>query len=342
VAKKTIKAKIVHLTNIKRRLLKQEYNNLQCFLQTGKDNGLYSANKQQAKRYYQKIKTNKDYPISVRNDLIRIEKCDTEIAHYWLKIPVKGRYGGLWVAIKSHQPIPSDVNICESKIIRKKSDFFAYITIEKYIPLIKPRNVLAVDLGERVIATVCGSFNNRKPYFYGKNVRGIRRHYSWLRKCLGNKKALKTIKKIGDTEKQKVNDQLHKISRNIVDLAQKHRAIIVLGDLKGIRKNVKGKRFNRIISNMPFNKLCQMIEYKAEWAGLPVIKIKENNTSKICSRCSETGKRLSQGHFKCNNCNRKSYNADYNSALNILKRALSYKDIAGAVSEPALNCGKVI
>ncbi len=66
--KKTIKTKIMHLTKIKQRLLKEEYYNLQRFLH-GESVKLYSANKQQAKRFYKKIKPDKEYPISVRKDL---------------------------------------------------------------------------------------------------------------------------------------------------------------------------------------------------------------------------------------------------------------------------------
>ena len=80
-----------------------------------------------------------------------------------------------------------------------------------------------------------------------------------------------------------------------------------------------------------------MIEYKVEWCGIPVIKIKEYGTSKTCSKCNEIGKRWTQGHFKCNNCGRISFNADYNGALNILKRVMSYMDITGLVSEPTQN-----
>lgn len=336
MVRKTIKAKIVSLTNHKRELIETEYNNLQHFLQTGEDVGLYSANKQQALRFYKKIKPDKHYPISLRNDLIEIEKRDTCIAKYWCRLRVKG-CRKLWVAIRPHQEIPDDVEFCESKIMRKRNEFFIHLTIEKEISKIKPKSVLAVDLGERVIATVCGSFDNRKPHFFGKNIRGIRRHYSWLRKCLGNKKALNTIKKIKHTEKRKVNDQLHKISRNIVELAKEHNAMIALGDLSGIRNSALGKRMNRIVANMPYFKLSQMIEYKAEWCGIPVIKIKEYSTSKTCSKCSEIGKRWTQGHFKCNNCGRISFNADYNGALNILKRVMSYMDITGVVSEPTQN-----
>ncbi len=78
-----------------------------------------------------------------------------------------------------------------------------------------------------------------------------------MRKRVGNKKLLKEIKRIKHTEKRKVNDVLHKISRAIVNEAGEKNAVIVLGNLKGIRKSAKGKGrcFNRIVSNMPYYKL---------------------------------------------------------------------------------------
>jgi len=337
VARKTITAKIVAMTATKQKILQREYDNLQHFLQTGEDLGVYSSNKQQAERYYRVIKPEHQYPLSIRNDLIRIHHKKNTVAEYWLRIPTKGRRGGLWVAIRPHQPIPEDAKLLESKIVRKRKGWFASIAIQKRIDPIRTKSILAVDLGERVIATVCGSFGNRRPRFHGRNVRGIRRHYAWLRKRLGEKKLLGVIRRINDAEKRKVNDALHKISRGIVDLAQEHNATIVLGELHGIRKHAKGRRMNRIVSNMPYLKLSRMIEYKAEWVGIPVIKMQEHGTSKTCSRCNEYGKRPTQGQFKCDTCHRISFNADYNGALNILKRALSYMDSAGAVSESAHN-----
>jgi len=62
-AKKTIRAKIICLTKGKQRLLEDEYSNLQRLLH-GEDTKLYSANKQQALRYYKKIKPGKEYPLN--------------------------------------------------------------------------------------------------------------------------------------------------------------------------------------------------------------------------------------------------------------------------------------
>lgn len=52
------------------------------------------------------------------------------------------------------------------------------------------------------------------------------------------------------------------------------------------------------------------------------------NTSKLCSRCGSQGLRHN-GRFVCPKCG-VELNADYNGALNILKRALGYISRAGA------------
>ena len=204
------------------------------------------------------------------------------------------------------------------------------------------RKVLAVDLGEKTIATTVLLCNGQisHPHFYGKNVRGIRRHYALLRKRLGERKALKTIRKVGHTEKRKVNAVLHKISKAIVEEAQRENAVIVIGNPCGIRQRArgKGKRFNRIVSNMPFHRLSMMIEYKAIQQGILVVSTSEAYTSRNCHVCGCDGERKSQGLFVCRHCG--EYNADLNGAINIGKkfeRDLGYMPLSGVACEPALN-----
>jgi IS605 OrfB family transposase len=199
------------------------------------------------------------------------------------------------------------------------------LVVEKEVPCHTDfTNVLAVDLGERLLATTVlyanGAF--KEPRFYGRQVRGVRRHYAWLRKRLGEKKALNTIRKIGQTEHRKVNDACHKISHVIVEQASRERAVIVLGNLKGIRCRARGRRMNRIVSNMPYYKLTQQITYKATWLGVPVYQISERDTSKACHRCgSMNTTRIKQPVFECKNCGL-VYNADLNAAKNIAERFL--------------------
>ena len=136
--KKTIKAKVVHLTKVKQQLLEEEYDNLQRFLHGGESVKLYSANKQQAKRFYKKIKPNKEYPISIRKDLLKVEKRITKIAEYWARIPVVGRRGGVWVAVKPHCSIESEMEICESKLLKRNGEFYLHITVQKEVEIPKP------------------------------------------------------------------------------------------------------------------------------------------------------------------------------------------------------------
>ncbi|NOQ55002.1 MAG: IS200/IS605 family element transposase accessory protein TnpB, partial [Thermoplasmata archaeon] len=85
---------------------------------------------------------------------------------------------------------------------------------------------------------------------------------------------------------------------------------IAIGDLSGIRKGSRGRRMNRIVNAMPFNRLSTFIEYKAAWAGVPIIKVDEAYSSRECRICHQDGKRPSQGRFICSSCG--EYNADLN------------------------------
>ncbi len=334
--KLTIQAGIVKLTKRKREILEREYNNLQKFLRGDKSVPLYSANRQQAERYYRKRKQ-KEYPLSLRNDLINLKRAK---AFWFLKIPVFGIRGGIKVPIKPHREIPGG-KLCESKIVRKGKKFIAMLTFEFYAPRMrKCASVLAVDLGERVVATAVLLRNStvKKVRFLGREVRGLRRHFAWLRKRLQEKKLLKEVKRIGKKEKRAVRDVLHKISKEIVEIADANDAIIAIGDLRGIREGAKGKgrRFNRIISNMPFSTLSRFIEYKAMQKGIPVVQGSEAGTSKECHICGCEGKRRTQSLFVCKYHG--EYNADLNGAINYgkkIERDLGYMPLSGVVSEPA-------
>jgi putative transposase len=315
------------LTNTKLLALQQEYDNLQHYLQTKEDLGLHSANKQQANRFYRVIKKGKKYPLSIRNDLIRIEHKPSTVAEYWVRIPVKSVKGGLWIGlIKPYEPIPTDAKICESKLYKKDNHcWFLDVVIEKDIPeKLHYQNVIGIDMGIRHIATSV-ELANGLTKFYGKDLNRVRGHYFWLRRKLGIKKAIDTIKKIGSHEKRIANDIIHNISRDIVNQAIDTNAIIVLGDIKHLRRrkeNTQGRKFNRKLAGFQYYKLTQCIAYKAALAGINVIQVSEAKTSQYCRKCYQKGVRKIQGLFTCAKCGEE--NADRNAAFNIAYRALGY------------------
>jgi putative transposase len=327
-AKKTIKAKILELRKGKEELLKQEYENFQRYLHGDKSAPLYSATRQQADRLLKRIdkpKEGKEYPLILRRDVYR---ATTKLTQYWLKIPIHGVRGGINVPIRPHTPITKEMVCREAKIIRRKGEWFVYITVEAEIPEKKPNSVLAVDLGIHNIATTVNSTDGQ-PKFYGKKLRAIRGHYFHLRRNLPNRKA---VRKVGNHERHIVSHELHKISKAIVQEAVENNSVIVVGKLKGIRRNHRGRTRNRKLNNFPYHKLFSFIEYKANWQGIPVLNVSEAYTSQTCSRCGEKGLRV-RGLFQCPHCGL-NLNADYNGARNILKRALGKLH-----AEPLLSVG---
>ena len=327
---KTVKCKLIGLTKRKRMLLNREYDNFQHWFKTGEDKGIYSAYKQDAKWLYKEAKKIKGIPI--RKDLIDIQRRDTKIAKYWARIRVKGVRGGVKVAL-AHQPFNfEEWEVCESLLTRTKDkEFYLHVTVRRETELRKEySSIIAIDMGARWVG-VSVALHRSKPKFYGKRVREVRGKYFWLRRKLGREKKLRAIKKIGHKEQRIVKNELHKIAREIVEEAERYNAVIAVGNLRGIRKNKKGRKANRKINTMPFHQLKEYIKYKAFEKGIAVIEVSEFNTSKQCSRCgSMRTERPSQGVFICSDCGYK-INADVNGAKNILKRAVGYMLTAGAV-----------
>ncbi len=181
-------------------------------------------------------------------------------------------------------------------------------------------------MGIKHIAT-CAELATNRTVFYGKDLNHVRGWYFWLRRQLGLKKAIDTIKKMRDHEKRIANDIIHKITREIVNRAIQTDSLIVLGKLKGLRNQEKeeggrGRKFNRKLFGFPYFKFTEYLTYKAALAGIKVIKILENWTSQICKKCNQRGTRRTQGLFICKTCGEE--NADRNAAFNIAYRALGY------------------
>ena len=224
--------------------------------------------------------------------MIRIEHKSSTVAEYWVRIPVKSVKGGLWIGlIKPYEPIPRDAKICESKLYKKDNHcWYLDVVVEKDIPeKLQYQNVIGIDMGIRHIATSV-ELANGLTKFYGKDLNRVRGHYFWLRRKLGIKKAIDTIKKIGSHEKRIANDIIHNISRDIINQAINTNAIIMLGDIKHLRRrkqNTGGRKFNRKLSGFQYYNLTQYITYKAALAGIKVIQVSEARTSQYCRMLSE-------------------------------------------------------
>jgi putative transposase len=257
ILKKTIRVKIFGLTAKKEALLLEEYNNWQSRLRGDKEKPLIAATKQQADRLLKSLGKNynneKEYPLALRNDSIRVERAkEAKWSDWWFKVPVAGLYGGVWCPIvmaQNQEYLLDDCVLRESKLIRKENQWFIHIVVQNEFPdpiVSYPRNIVAVNLGEvrPATAVLLRDGHYQGHIFASKKVREIRMHYSWLRQQLSRCKCFDAIKKIGRTEHRKVDAELHGLSKEIVQLAKENNAIIVIGDLKGIRKTARRKGKN--------------------------------------------------------------------------------------------------
>ena len=82
----------------------------------------------------------------------------------------------------------------------------------------------------------------------------------------------------------------------------------------------KNHKLARSIQNASWNHFVQMLSYKAESAGMKVIKVDARNTTKKCSNCGNIMEMpLSHRTYICNKCGM-WMDRDINAAINILKR----------------------
>jgi len=318
---RTIHAKLILDRKGKREAIAREYWAWQCQLQ-GSDECLYSATKQQAERFKQRIKKQnhcglkmREYPMIMRRDCVKVQQRKDSLFRWWIRIPVHPE--SVWTPIQlpyEQETLLKD-ELRECKLLRgEDGEWYMNIIVQKQAHLKrKYATILPVDMGIRKLAT---TIENSNPHFYSKRVRSIRGHYFRLRRSTGKPRI---IKKWKHAEQRSVQHEVHVITRRIVEQAKRANAVIVIGDLKGIRGQNRGRSFNRRLSSQPFYLFKQLLTYKANWAGIRVLMVPEAYTSQICHRCGVRGQRVA-GRFSCPNCGLVC-DADVNGAWNIGKRA---------------------
>ena len=88
-----------------------------------------------------------------------------------------------------------------------------------------------------------------------------------------------------------------------------------------IQNMVKNHNLAQSIYDASWNRFIQMLSYKAESAGMKVIKVDARNTSKECSNCGNIQDMpLSIREYICSRCDMQM-DRDINASINILHKA---------------------
>ncbi|WP_136717968.1 RNA-guided endonuclease InsQ/TnpB family protein [Halorientalis salina] len=348
----TVCIRLHSLTQRKEFLLSREYSEFQTAVQDGDaDIDLYSATSQQA----DKVRSNKNprsdttQPVVLRNDCITIEHDEeTFLSEWWFKVPVydpnRGQGNSIWcpaIVPDKHESLMKDEYISDSELVHEDGNWYVHLVCTRSVAVSEEYDdVLAVDMGAKWIA-VSTFLSDRDTAFHGKRVRDVREHYKQLRKSIGKAKVrqgAQVIQRLGDKESRTVEDALHKTANEIVARARKRNAVIVFGDMTGIRfDNDKRRYVNDKTHKMPFAKMANFLTYKAHLDGRECLPVEEYDTSVTCWRCgSQNTNREVQGRIKCHSCGLDD-NADKNGASNIGQRA-----VGKTIQSPLSAAGAVV
>ncbi|MCD6209451.1 MAG: transposase [Methanophagales archaeon] len=216
-----------------------------------------------------------------------------------------------------------EYNITIAELVKRKSEYYLHITITKNISVPSIRYAAGIDLNEDNVAITVYDLTTKEvveSFIVDYAIIKFIRHYWFtIRKRL-QKHGARSKKKLGFTRKESrlITYLLHLLSRRIIDYLSKYSGLIVfVEDLNGIRGENKGKRMNKRLHAWPFYKLQQLLKYKFEWIGVPVMFVDPENTSHRCPLCGALGIRHKK-MFRCPNGH--VGHADRNASANILIR----------------------
>jgi len=190
-----------------------------------------------------------------------------------------------------------------------------------------PVSALSLDTNERsldgVLITDDTSMTVKAEF---PDIAVIQQRHHDRRKRLQRKKARdrrtsrNLCRREGAREHHRIDYRLHQVANSVLKFAEERRSAVILEDLKGIRPKWN-KELNRRISLWPRRKLHQIIEYKAQWRGVPVVKVDPRNSSRKCPACGRIQDSRMGAEFKCE-C---GWHLDrhINASLNLLQTAIS-------------------
>lgn len=197
---------------------------------------------------------------------------------------------------------------------------WAYVAITIAEPTTyKPKTAIGIDRNTNGHCVVAACPTDGTVLKMGKKAKHTREKYAALKRTMQRKRG-----KVHLNEARIMQDLNHKMSKKLVDEAVKRKAVLVLEDLRGIRRRTRSKKFGRLLNSWSFFQLQEFIEYKAKLRGVPVAYIDPRYTSQQCGKCGLIGKRQDKV-FHCLECGNVEH-ADVNAAFVIALRQMGVLD----------------
>ncbi len=223
-----------------------------------------------------------------------------------------------------HRAIPEGARIRHALVKRVNERWYVCLMLE--LPDPAPRNSLSgqqigIDVGLKVLAALSSGERIDHPHWLQESLgslRRVQRHAA--RQVQGSYRQKKTYHRIARLHERVANqraDFLHQLSARLVA----ENDLIAIEELTlGFMNQNKHLSFSS--HDAGFGQFRQMLEYKAESAGIPLIAVNPKETSQDCSGCgAKVPKKLKERVHTCPACGL-VLDRDVNAARNILNLAL--------------------
>lgn len=216
----------------------------------------------------------------------------------WVKLSVLGSRP-IYLPTKRHRHFNGLDSAWQKKsacrLRRTRKSLFLDVFFEKEKPPIKKNGeVVGLDCGYRKLAVLSDK------QVVGKDMEGTVTHFY---------KRKKSHLIVGEY----INHELKKIDFSNVK-------ILVVEDLKNVKKNKKGKfthHVNRLLSNWAYRQALDKLEMLCEENRVQIARVNPRYSSQVCNRCKVRDKASRKNErYECHHCGWK-VDADYNAALNI-------------------------
>ena len=213
------------------------------------------------------------------------------------------------------------------EFIRRGGRWFACICYHaRKEELFRPTGTIGVDRNSVGAVATLADPQNGKVFHLGFHPAGTKPVWRGRRANLQSLGKRRLLHKIRNKQSRRTKYENHKVSKQIVDYAVKHRRAIVLEKLEKVRRGRMRHYVEK--SQWSFYQLFRFILYKAALHGVMVMEADPAYTSQECSRCHQISKPNGKS-FRCGSCGHHDHR-DANAAFSLSERVMP---IGGAAAE---------
>ena len=236
-----------------------------------------------------------------------------------------------------------DLNCKSFRIFHKNNNFVCELIYEKEIndQTDFTGKAASIDLGLENLFTVAFNYNKKGIAFKGTKLKSINQYFNKEKAKLQsllpkNQYCSKRILHLFYKREEQLRNVIGFYSNRLIDLLiNEGISTLVIGHNKNWKDKINiGRVNNQNFVSIPFNKIIDIIKYKAEDLGIQCIEQEESYTSKASfldndniptfnedenQKHTFSGKRITRNLYQTQN--NQIIDADLNGALNIMKKA---------------------